>query len=54
MAERVIAGQCALVTGGARGIGRAIAEELVREGLRVVVADLDAKAAQQTASELGG
>jgi len=34
-------GSTAVVTGAARGIGRAIAERLVREGFRVVVADLD-------------
>ena len=34
-------GKVAIVTGGAQGIGRAIAEGLEREGARVVVADLD-------------
>jgi NAD(P)-dependent dehydrogenase (short-subunit alcohol dehydrogenase family) len=52
MAERVIAGQCALVTGGARGIGRATAEQLVREGLRVVVTDIDGEGALRAATEL--
>ena len=41
----------AVVTGGARGIGRAIAAELLARGLRVVVADLDGAVA--TAHELG-
>ena len=34
-------GQVALVTGGAAGIGRATALAFAREGLKVVVADLD-------------
>ncbi len=34
-------GKVAIVTGGAQGIGRAIAEGLVREGARIVVADLE-------------
>ena len=44
----------ALVTGAAQGIGRAIAAALAEDGRRVVVADLRADAAQQTAAELGG
>lgn len=47
-----IAGQRAIVTGGATGIGRAIVAALVRHGARVVVADLDAAGAQRSAAEL--
>lgn len=43
----------AVVTGGARGIGRAIASELVGRGYRVLVTDLDLAAAQRTADEIG-
>lgn len=43
----------ALVTGGAHGIGRAIAEQALREGASVVIADLDGDAAAAAASELG-
>ncbi|MCW6506936.1 SDR family NAD(P)-dependent oxidoreductase [Lichenifustis flavocetrariae] len=48
-----IAGQRAIVTGGATGIGRAIVAALVRHGALVVIADLDAAAAAQTAAALG-
>jgi NAD(P)-dependent dehydrogenase (short-subunit alcohol dehydrogenase family) len=41
------------ITGGARGIGRAIAERFVEEGATVVLADRDAQTAGRTASELG-
>ena len=43
----------AVITGGARGIGRAIAERFVEEGASVVLADRDAEAAERTASDLG-
>jgi NAD(P)-dependent dehydrogenase (short-subunit alcohol dehydrogenase family) len=49
---RVIAGQCAVVTGGARGIGLATAEALVREGLRVAIVDLDGALAVEAARSL--
>lgn len=41
-------GQVALVTGGAAGIGRATALAFATEGLKVVVADLDAAGGQGT------
>ena len=51
---RILVGQVALVTGGARGIGKATARALVREGVKVAIGDLDLEAAQTTAQELGG
>jgi len=46
-------GRTAVVTGAARGIGRAIAARLVAAGHAVVVADLDEAAARATAEALG-
>ena len=43
----------AVVTGAARGIGRAIATRLAGEGRRLVLADLDAAELQAVADELG-
>ncbi|MBV8703356.1 MAG: L-iditol 2-dehydrogenase [Acetobacteraceae bacterium] len=43
----------AIVTGGARGIGRAICARYAEEGARVVVADLDAAEATAAASSIG-
>lgn len=42
----------AIVTGGANGIGRATVETFVREGARVVIADIDEKAGNQLAETL--
>lgn len=47
-------GQAVVVTGAARGIGRAIAARYVAEGARVVVADLDPAATRLVADEVGG
>ncbi len=50
---RPLASRIALVTGGASGIGKAIATRLAAEGACVVIADLDGDAAQSVAAELG-
>ena len=47
-----LAGKAAIVTGGAQGIGRAIALRLAQEGASVVVADLKQPAAQTVADEI--
>lgn len=48
-----LAGKSALITGSARGIGRAFAEAYVREGARVAIADINIERAMETASEIG-
>ena len=46
-------GKTALITGAARGIGRAFAEAYVREGARVAIADIDIDRARETVSDIG-
>ena len=46
-------GKTAIVTGGAAGIGRAIAVALAQHGVRIAIADLNEKAAQAAAAALG-
>jgi NADP-dependent 3-hydroxy acid dehydrogenase YdfG len=49
---RILAGQTAAISGGARGIGRVTAQAFLRQGMRVAIGDVDLPAAQQTAAEL--
>jgi NAD(P)-dependent dehydrogenase (short-subunit alcohol dehydrogenase family) len=51
---RILAGQTAAITGGARGIGRATAQAFLRQGMKVAIGDVDLQTAQQTAKEIGG
>jgi 2-dehydro-3-deoxy-L-rhamnonate dehydrogenase (NAD+) len=46
-------GRCAIVTGGAQGFGRAIAERFVASGARVAIWDNDQPLAEKTAREIG-
>jgi len=52
--SRTLDGRSALITGGASGIGAAIARHLAGRGAAVRIADVDADGAQALASELGG
>jgi 3-oxoacyl-[acyl-carrier protein] reductase len=50
----VLDGKSAIVTGSARGIGRATAELLVAQGAEVLINDLDGDVAQEAAAEISG
>jgi 3-oxoacyl-[acyl-carrier protein] reductase len=50
----VLDGKSAIVTGSARGIGRATAELLASQGAQVLINDLDGDVAEQAAKEIGG
>ena len=52
--RRSLSGKVVAITGGARGIGKATAEALVRRGCRVAIGDLDLALAEGTAAGLGG
>jgi len=49
---RIFDGATAIVTGGASGIGRALAQELAKQGCEVVLADLQVALAEEVASEI--
>ena len=50
----VLDGKAAIVTGSARGIGRATAELLAEQGAKVLINDLDGDVAEQAAGEIKG
>lgn len=52
MSEKSLVGRKALVTGGARGIGAAIAEALTNAGASVMIGDILADLGQETAGRL--
>ena len=51
---RSLHGKVAVVTGGGRGIGKAIALAMANEGCRVAIGDVDVASAEAAAAELGG
>jgi len=53
-AEAPFAGASAILFGGAKGIGKAVALEWARRGAKVAVADIDQAAARETAAEITG
>ncbi|MCK1740611.1 SDR family oxidoreductase [Bradyrhizobium sp. 139] len=48
-----LSGKVAAITGAARGIGKACAQRLLDDGVKVVISDVDADGLAQTATELG-
>ena len=54
MTQYDLAGRCALVTGGARGLGAGMAQALTAAGARVMIADVLKDVGEQTAAGLAG
>lgn len=54
MAESTVDGKVALITGGAGGIGSAVARRLVGLGAKIALSDVDESRAEALAAELGG
>lgn len=50
----LLSGQTAVITGGAQGLGFAIAEQFIAEGARVILGDLNLDATQEAVDKLGG
>jgi 3-oxoacyl-[acyl-carrier protein] reductase len=50
----MLSGQTAVITGGAQGLGYAIAERFIAEGARVVLGDVNLEATEVAAKQLGG
>jgi 3-oxoacyl-[acyl-carrier protein] reductase len=50
----LLTGQTAVITGGAQGLGLAIAQRFVAEGARVVLGDVNLEATESAATQLGG
>src|ERR1700735_4542204 len=48
-----LGGKVAIVTGGASGIGKGIAVQLIAEGAQVIIADVQRDAMEETAKEIG-
>jgi NAD(P)-dependent dehydrogenase (short-subunit alcohol dehydrogenase family) len=49
---KIMNGGVAVVTGGASGLGKAMAEEAARRGMKVVIADVEAGAMEQAVTDL--
>ncbi len=50
----LLSGRTAVVTGGAQGLGFAIAERFIAEGARIVLGDVNLEATEAAAKQLGG
>ena len=51
--SNLLKGKVAFITGGAQGIGRAVAKSFIKQGGKVILADCDQRKLEKTVSELG-